>query len=363
MDKRFIDKLDGPLLIFGALVVIAGLMNLYSATYGLPVARYFNNQLIWVSFGTVLALTLSFVNYNIFERICYPLYAICIVMLVLVLHISTPVAGSERWLRFAGIGIQPSELMKPVIIFTIARHFSKRDDRPPYTFLQLIGPLILMLVPMILIHMQPDLGTTLVLAITGFSMILFVGVHRKSIIYACLFLAVFIPIAWFFLISDYQKGRVVTFLEPEKYRQEGGYQVTQAKIAVGSGMLTGKGYLKGSQTKLMFLPKQHTDFVFSNFAEEWGFLGCVGAIFLYLMLILSGLNIAMRAKDRFGMLLAFGFTAYFFWHVFINISMELGMLPVVGIPLPLFSYGGSITLTSFVAIGVLLSVNVRRFMF
>lgn len=363
MDKRLIDKLDWPLLIFGGVIVLIGLANLYSATYGQPVARFFNNQLVWVSMGTFLALVVSLINYNFLERISYFLYAIALFLLILVLHTSDPIAGSVRWFRFGWFSLQPSELMKPMIVLVMARAFNRRDDRPPYHLHQLIWPFMLLLVPMYFIHKQPDLGTTLALGITGFSMMLFVGIQRKSLVMLAVTIMLLIPVAWFFLLSNYQKERVVTFMEPEKYRLEGGYQVIQSKIAVGSGMIVGRGYLNGSQTKLNFLPKQYTDFAFSNFAEEMGFVGCITFMFLYLLFILAGLNIALKAKDRSGMLLAFGFTCYFFWHAFINISMVLGLLPVVGIPLPLISYGGSSAITSFFAIGVLLSISVRRFMF
>ncbi len=363
MERKLLSNIDWPLVIIVLLLTLVGLANLYSATYGLPVAKYFKNQMIWILLGLIVFILASLVNYLYMERAAYFIYGFTILLLVLVLVTGNPIGGSVRWLHLGPLTIQPSELAKLAVIIMLAKIFAKREQQPPYNLVQLIVPLLVILLPMGLINLQPDLGTTLVLGITGVSIILYVGVHRRTIIGMAIAIAVSLPLAWIFLLSAYQKSRVITFLNPEKYRLAGGYQVIQSKIAVGSGMLTGKGFLSGTQSKLMFLPKQHTDFIFSNFAEEWGFLGSMFLMACFFLFILSALNIAMRAKDRFGTLLAFGIAAYFFWHFFINIGMELGLLPVVGLPLPFLSYGGSVTISAFVAFGLLMNVGLRRFLF
>ena len=213
-----------------------------------------------------------------------------------------------------------------------------------------------------LILVQPDLGTAVIFLLILFTVILMGVLHIRSLLLLALGGVALLPIGWLFL-KPYQQVRLQTFLSPDLDRLGAGYHVIQSKIAIGSGRLFGKGYLEGTQNRLDFLPAQHTDFVFSVFAEEWGFLGCVFLLGLYLALILLALRVVNRAKDRFGALLALGATAIIFWHVIINVAMVTGVLPVAGIPLPFLSYGGSSLVVTMVAIGVLINVSMRRFMF
>jgi rod shape determining protein RodA len=231
-----------------------------------------------------------------------------------------------------------------------------------FTLESLWRPLVWTLIPFILIARQPDLGTGLIVLLIAGSMTLFVKIERRSMICLSGVAAIVSSVAWFFL-KDYQKQRIAVFLDPEKDPLGAGYHIIQSKIAVGSGMLAGKGFLKGTQNALSFLPEQHTDFIFSVLAEEWGFLGSAFFVILYMLIIIWGLSIAMRSKEPFGTVLAVGITSMMFWQALINIGMALGLLPVVGVTLPLISYGGSSLVSTLLGIGILLNISMRRFMF
>jgi rod shape determining protein RodA len=250
--------------------------------------------------------------------------------------------------------------MKVVIIITLARYFDNHKSNEPYKLKELFIPLLIVAVPFLLILKQPDLGTALILIIIFVSIVFFMGVDKKSLIFVLISGLVFIPTAWLFL-KDYQRERLITFLDPESDPLGSGYHIIQSMIAIGSGEIFGKGFLSGSQTQLKFLPEQQTDFVFSVFAEEWGFIGSFLLIVMFIVIILWGLKIALQARDLLGTIIAFGVTALISWEVFINIGMVLGILPVVGIPLPFFSYGGSAMLSLMAAIGLLINVSARRF--
>jgi rod shape determining protein RodA len=253
--------------------------------------------------------------------------------------------------------------MKLVIIVTFARFFNNFQSVGGLTVKDVLIPLGLLAVPAALIMKQPDLGTATLVMLIALSMIMYVGLRWSTVV---TFVCVTIPMAWVgwaFLLRPYQKNRVLDFLNPERSRLGSGYHIIQSKIAVGSGGLAGKGFVKGTQAQLRFLPEQHTDFAFSVFAEEWGFIGCLLLIIIYLSLVLWGLNIARRCNDRFGGLLAVGVTAMLFWHIVINMGMVIGLFPVVGVPLPFFSYGGTSMITSMVGIGLLQNISMRRFMF
>jgi rod shape determining protein RodA len=259
-----------------------------------------------------------------------------------------------------GFSFQPSELVKLTIIIALARYFSEKDTERELGLGDLIGPVLIVAVPSLLILKQPDLGTALFLVILLMSVVMLFKIRRKLIMLFTGSGIIVIPLFWFFL-KDYQRKRILTFLNPELDPLGSGYHIIQSIIAIGSGGMFGKGYLKGTQTQLKFLPEQQTDFVFSVFAEEWGFLGVLILIFLFLALILWGLKIARRSKDMSGMMMAYGVTMYVFWEIFINIGMVLGILPVVGIPLPFMSYGGSSMVVLMMGIGLLINVSIRRF--
>jgi rod shape determining protein RodA len=227
---------------------------------------------------------------------------------------------------------------------------------------QILFPFLLLLLPVALILKQPDLGTAIILLLVFFSILIFVKIRWSSLLAIGLAGGVAVPLLWSFL-KEYQKKRIITFFNPDLDPLGAGYHLIQSKIAMGSGGILGKGFMNGTQCKLGFLPEQQTDFIFSALGEEWGLIGSLFVIGIYFILILWGLRITVRAKDRFGAILAFGVVAMLFWHVFINIGMVLGMMPVVGIPLPLLSYGGSFILSTLIGIGLLLNVSMRRYLF
>jgi rod shape determining protein RodA len=243
------------------------------------------------------------------------------------------VYGSRRWLALGPISFQPSELVKIAIILVLASYFNRRPRVEARRLKDLIVPGILVMLPVVLIIKQPDLGSGILVALVALSMILFVGVHWRTLLGCALTMVMFSPVIWHFL-KDYQRLRVLTFLNPDKDPLGAGYHILQSMIAVGSGQFWGKGFLQGTQSQLYFLPEQHTDFVFSVFAEEWGFVGCAVLLLLFTGVVLWGLNVARDCKERFGHLLAVGVTALIFWQIFINLCMVTGFLPVVGIPCP-----------------------------
>jgi rod shape determining protein RodA len=251
--------------------------------------------------------------------------------------------------------------VKVAVIITLASYYSKNAYTRGFTLRQLFTPVILVLIPFALIVRQPDLGTALLIVLIAGSMTVFVKIERRSFLYLVATGMVTIPLVWFFL-KDYQKQRILTFLNPDRDPLGAGYHIIQSKISIGSGMLAGKGYLKGTQNALSFLPEQHTDFIFSVLAEEWGFVGSAILILLFLLLIIWGLNIAHSCRDPFGTIIAVGISAMIFWQVFVNIGMVMGLMPVVGVPLPFISYGGSSIATMMIAVGLLINVSMRRFM-
>jgi rod shape determining protein RodA len=365
IDRRLFTNIDWMLVGLVVVISMLGIINIYSATapYKLVGASYYVKQFYWMCFGIGIALVVCSVDYHILEDFSYWLYLVLIGLLVAVLLVGRSSMGATRWLHLGFFNIQPSELMKIVIIATFARFFSNFHAPGGMTVRDLLFPLGILAVPALLIMKQPDLGTATLVVLIALSKTFYVGLRWTTIVS---FVLVTIPVcwlAWSHFLRPYQKNRILDFLNPERSRLGSGYHIIQSKIAVGSGGLFGKGYIKGTQSQLRFLPEQHTDFAFSVFAEEWGFIGALVLVILYLSLVLWGLNIARRCNDRFGSLLAMGVTAMLFWHIVINMGMVIGMFPVVGVPMPFFSYGGTSMITSMVGIGILQNISMRRFMF
>jgi rod shape determining protein RodA len=363
IEKKQFAHFDWPLFGCALLILLMGLLNLHSATFNLPVARFFSAQVGWVGLGLALALLVMLVDYRLLAHLAYPIYVVILILLAIVLFKGKAALGAQRWISLGPLSIQPSELSKLAVVFCLAKYFHTRREKEQLGFAGLLWPALLTGVPFLLILKQPDLGTGLVVASVAISLILFFGVKLRVIVIALLIAGASVPLVWKYALHGYQKDRVITFLAPEKFSQGKGYQVIQSMIAIGAGELTGKGYLKGSQSKLQFLPKQYTDFVFSNFAEEFGFLGSAFLLFLFASLALLCLNVSFTAKETFGMFLAFGLTAMISCQAVINLAMESGALPVVGITLPLFSYGGTSLLTTMMAIGLLMNISMRRYIF
>ena len=351
------------LLILFALGLMGG-FTLYSATQGgegrqTPLHQ---KQLVWWGLGLAGMFGLVWINNRHLEHYAYVIYGVSILLLVYVLLFGRSIAGARRWVELVFVQFQPSELMKITMTMALAKYFHHHPKDNAYGLSELVVPFLIFLVPFTLVLMEPDLGTSIILLLLFVCIILFMGLTKRATI--ALFSAgvASIPLGWFFL-HDYQKERVLNFLNPSRDPLGSGYHITQSKIAIGSGGLWGKGFMQSTQARLHFLPEQHTDFIFAVYVEEWGFVGSVLLLAGYLLLIFWALNMASKAKDRFGMVTCLGVALLIFWHVFINISMCLGLLPVVGIPLPLFSYGGSFLFVMFLGIGLLLNMHINRFIF
>jgi len=365
IDRRLLTNIDWMLVGLVLAVCLLGILNIYSATtpYRIVATPYYIKQIYWLLVGMFIALMTCMVDYHILEDFAYWFYGVVIILLVAVLVIGRTSMGATRWLNLGLFNVQPSELMKIVIIITFARFFSNFQSIGGLTVRDMLFPLGLLTVPVLLIMKQPDLGTAILVILIALSMSVYRGLRWSTLV---TFALVTVPVAWLgwsHFLRPYQKNRILDFLNPERSRLGSGYHIIQSKIAVGSGGFIGKGFVKGTQSQLRFLPEQHTDFAFSVFAEEWGFVGCLVLILLYLSLVLWGLNIARRCNDSFGALLAVGVTSMLFWHIVINMGMVIGMFPVVGVPMPFFSYGGTSMITTMVGIGILQNISMRRFMF
>lgn len=361
-DRRIFQYFDWTLLALVLGICTIGIINIYSAGFSIGERQIplYLKQIQWVLLGSFFMMLIFLVDYRVISEGAYVIYGISVALLVVVLFYGYTTHGSQRWISLGGFSFQPSELMKLTVILALSRYFDDHKSNESYTLKELFIPFLIVLVPFVLILRQPDLGTALILMIIFASMVFFIGMNWKSFAVVLTGSLMLIPIGWHFL-KDYQKDRLITFLNPENDPLGTGYHIIQSMIAVGSGGIFGKGFLKGSQTQLKFLPEQQTDFVFSVFAEEWGFAGALVLIVLFMSLILWGMKIALHSRDLLGTLIAFGITALISWEVFINIGMVLGVLPVVGIPLPFLSYGGSAMIVLLTAIGLLMNVSVRRF--
>jgi len=404
------------------LVAGLGLVNLYSASQGASTNMAFL-QGLWLGVGLLIAVVLTVLDYRIFEQLAYPFLGLTLLFLLAVLVIGRVISGSQRWIHLGIFNFQPSEMAKIAVILCMAKYFSDEPGLPaggyrlrdlikPTTVLYPVGaigalmlfwekleflggwrfavlvvflvlgagsvlyalqtgrtslhdmlsPVILVILPAILILRQPDLGTTLMLFAIAGTMILFVKVRFLSLVIAGVVFVVAAVGSWQFL-QQYQKDRILAFISPSEDIKDSGYHSRQSMIAVGSGKTSGKGFGESTQTQFRFLPEQHTDFVFSVWAEEWGFTGCLVVLGAFLFWLVQMINVASDARERFGVLVAVGITAMVFWHVAINIGMVIGVLPVVGVTLPLWSYGGSSLLAMMASLGLLMSVSLRRHTF
>lgn len=360
-DRRLLFNFDWILLLTVLLIAGMSLINLYSATYAGVGYSIFLKQTYFYILGFGIILAIIIVDYRILLAWNYPLYGLVLLLLLLTFFIGGQVAGTQRWLNLGFFHLQPSEPAKLMLVISLASYYSRKDTGRGFAIKDLIVPVLLTALPFVLILIQPDLGTALMLGAIFVTMTLFVKLKWSTLsIMSGTGLSLFI-VGWNFFLKPYQKQRIETFLHPESDPMHSGYHIIQSKIAVGSGKIVGKGYLKGTQGHLHFLPERHTDFAFSVWAEEWGFAGCLFFLACYFFLILWGLNICISARDKFGVLLGFGIISLIFWQAVINLLMVMGFLPVVGIPLPMFSYGGSSLLTTLIGIGILMNIRMRRF--
>jgi len=365
IDRRLIQNFEWPLLGLLLALALIGVMNLISAApeTGEWIPETAKRQFYLLALG-LLALVVSLVpDYRSLERLAFPIYVLCVGLLIAVLIVGPVINGSQRWIVLGPLRLQPSELVKLGLVLLFARILARQETRAQLGLLELLRPAALFAVPAVLVLRQPDLGTAMLLALLAGTFLLVAGVRFSTLLWLGAAGIAGASGAWFFYLHDYQKERVLTFLSPERDPLGAAYHAIQSQIAVGSGGFFGKGFLRGPQSQLDFVPEQQTDFVFSVLAEEWGFVGAAFVMLLYLGLIARGLMIARVSKDLFGAYLALGVTAIFFWAASINIGMVLGVLPVVGVPLPLLSYGGSSLLTCLIGIGLLMNISMRRYIF
>ncbi len=358
-------RIDWTLIFIVLMVVVIGLINLYSATVDPETAKsdYFVRQSIYVMLGTFVIAALHFIEHRFFRNYAYIIYIVCLLALISVKFIGVVRNGAKLWLSLGIINFQPSELMKIAVIIAVARYFHDRQELRSLSFKSLVKPCLLIFIPAGITIVQPDMGTGAHMAMAGVLMLLFVGIKWKVILTVMVAFLISAPIAWKWGLHEYQKNRIRTFLNPTSDPRGIGYNSIQSMIAVGSGELIGKGFRKGTQTQLHYTPEGHTDFIFTVLAEEWGLLGCLLFLGLYLALVSRCLAISTEARDVFSLLFCIGIACLFASQVMVNVSMVIGLFPIVGIPLPLASYGGSSILSLAIGLGIVLSISYRRNMF
>lgn len=349
-------------MLFATVVAIAaiGLLNLYSATRHGPQRDLFGQQIGWMVLGFFVFFATAILDYRVLTRLAWGLLVVGFVAIVVTHFFGIAAKGSRRWIGLGFVRVQPSELIKVAVILALARFVQDRESQElGWDAIALrVGALGAAIV---LIAWQPDLGTASLNALICVSVAFFTMKRLWPLLWGFFGLAAAAPLLWMYALHDYQKKRVLTFLDPTSDPSGAGWHSRQSIFAVGSGRWDGKGYMHGTQNQLNFLPEQWTDFPFSVWAEEWGFVGSIVLLGLYFFLVLWCLNVASQARDRFGATIAVGVAALIFWHVVVNIGMVTGLAPVVGVTLPLVSYGGSSVLTMFLGLGLVASVSMRRY--
>jgi rod shape determining protein RodA len=362
MNKHSVlENIDWYLLVAVLILCGLGFLNLYSATAAFKSKALLKHQIISFSLGLFIMGLILFFDYSVFSRFAYFIYGVAIILLVLVLFKGHTAQGSQRWLSFGLFKVQVSDLAKVALIIVISKWYASNNIVDECSLKDLFKPFVLILIPFVLILKQPDLGTSIILLFIAGSVIFFGRLKLQTIIIIFITGLISIPITWNFVLKDYQKKRAISFIDPMSSPRGAGYNVIQSMIAVGSGKFFGKGYRKGTQTSLHFLPEHHTDFIFSAWAEEHGFMGSLILIFIYFFIFMRVMYIASMAKNKFGLFLVVGAGVIYFWYFFININMVVGLMPVVGIPLPFFSYGGTSMVVNFILLGIVLNVYARRF--
>ena len=361
LNRRQIQGLDRLFLFSTLLLLGIGLLSLYSAAFQktqMTGVSFLHRQLVWAALGCGLAILLVVVDYHLWLEWSYPLYVLTLLLLGLVLVMGTVRGGAQRWLSVGGMTIQPSEFAKLATILAVARYLG---NRPPITakWSSVLGACILIGIPMAMILKQPNLGTACVFGFIGLAMLLVWGIPLRALVIVLSMVLISIPLLWYFL-EDYQRSRLMVFLNPNLDPLGAGYTVIQSRIAMGSGQFWGKGWLAGTQNQLNFLPERHTDFIFSVVGEEWGILGTTLCMALFFLSFHRGFIIATQTRDPFGRLLIVGLITMLAAHTIVNIGMVMWMMPVVGLPLPFMSYGGSWLMPCLVAVGIILSVGARR---
>ena len=337
---------------------LTGCAVLYSASGGnfFPLVK---NHVIKFIFSLIVFILILLINYNFIKKLSFPFYLISLAMLIFLIFFGTESAGSKRWISLGFASIQPSEFAKIFLVLAIAKYYSEVSYVKNNSLVKSIFPILLIVVPFFLIVNQPDLGTSLLLVANGLSVIIASGISAWLIVFGFIIFVSLIPLTWN-LLHNYQQNRILTFLNPENDPLGSGYHIAQSKIAIGSGGFTGKGYMQGSQSQLEFIPEIHTDFVFSIFSEEFGFLGSIIILLLHFYLFFYGMKSSFFADNEFDKLVIFGLTINYFFYFLINISMVIGLVPVVGVPLPIISYGGSSMLAIIISFAIIQKININR---
>lgn len=364
-DRRLLTHLNWSLLLLALLLFGLGVINLYSASSlrgetGMTTVTFYQKQLVWGLIGLCgLVVCISF-DYRHLRSLAWPVYWLSLLCLVVVLLTGESIYGAARWIDLGIVNFQPTELAKLGCLLLAALFLTRTPG--PLTWVHLGRMMAIMAVPVGLIIIQPDLGSGLNILMLVGGMMVYHGIQTRVLWTASMAIPVLLPLCWLGL-RDYQRERILTFLHPESDPLGAGYNILQSQIAIGSGQTWGKGFLEGTQSQLRFLPEKHTDFVLAVFGEEWGFIGSVFLLSMYCLFLYQIMLVIQDSKDRFGHYLAVGVFFYFFWQITINMGMVLGLLPVVGIPLPFLSYGGTSTLINFCFLGLALNVAMRRFVF
>lgn len=362
INRKLIAHFNKWLFLVVLTISVIGVVVIYSANLGRPEPFFrglYVKQIFWILYGLIAMLAVLLVDYRVWSRYAYLIYVITIGGLVYTLFFGDVVSGARRWIDFGPVSFQFSEFAKIALIIALAKYFETKKRERQYQLKDLFVPGFLTAPVCVLIGLQPDLGTAMIILFVFFIFIVSAEVERGALIKIFAAGLVSIPVLWFYL-RDYQRVRLLTLFNPETDPLGAGYHAIQSKIAIGSGGFWGKGLFAGTQSQLNFLPEKHTDFIFSVFAEETGFIGVAVLLCLYLIIILKGLNIAFRSSDRFGLFLALGIVGSMAFYIIINIGMTIGLFPITGIPLPFLSYGGSALITNFFAIGLLLNIEMRR---
>lgn len=351
-------QISWPYVLLLCALAAVGYAALYSVGGGSP-EPYANRHILRFCFGLLLMVVIALVDIRFIARLAWPVYGLCLGLLVLVLRFGHVGKGAQRWIELGGVEVQPSEMMKIGLVLVLASWFHRASWERIGNPLFLLPPVAATLLPAALILKEPNLGNAVITAVLGGMMFLATGVRWWKFALVIAGLGFAAPIAYHHL-HDYQRARIETFLDPESDPRGAGYNIIQSKIALGSGGMWGQGFLHGSQAHLNFLPEKQTDFIFSTLAEEFGFVGGLAIICLLGLIVVGGMAMALRCRHQFGRLVAFGIASNFFLYAFVNLAMVMGAIPVGGVPLPLISHGGSAMITVMVGFGILMSVYVHR---
>ena len=352
-------EMNWGLVLLICMIAIAGIAMLYSVA-GAQFHPWALRQIGHFILGMIVLVAAAVIDIRVWMSLAYPAYGFALLLLIAVDVVGHVGLGAQRWISIGPLDLQPSELMKIALVLALSRYLHGKSTEEVSKPIPLAIGLAMIGIPAIFVVLQPNLGTTLIIVADGCSLLFLAGLSWWWIAPTLGAAAAAVPLAWRFILHDYQKARVETFLDPESDALGKGWNITQAKIAIGSGGLSGKGFLNGTQSRLNFLPEKQTDFIFTNFGEEFGFVGSIALLILFAVVIFYGIQIATGARSQFSRLLAMGITLNFFFYIMINGLMVMGLIPVVGIPMPLLSYGGTAMLTVMFGFGLLMSVHVHR---